>query len=45
MLAAGAAKAVTAAGGFIVTIGLSRADLLQLRDAVNDALSSLGPPS
>ncbi len=45
MLAVGAAKAVTAAGGFIVTLGLGREELVKLRDAADEALALLDRPS
>ena len=45
LLAAGSINVVKAAGGFIVTLRLSRAELLNLRRAADEALSALDAQS
>ena len=45
LLAAGSINVVKAAGGFIVTLRLSREELLNLRRAADDALSELDSQS
>jgi len=45
LLAAGSINVVKAAGGFIVTLRLSREELLKLRHAADEALSALDAQS